>query len=136
MFGFEHAVFTTKNDGALNHILQFAHVARPGMIFQQLNGAIRESLDMDAVFAAKAAHEFLGQKWHVFTVVAQGRHADGHDIEAEKKILTKLFFLDAGLKIAVGGGDDPHIHLDGAIAAHAFEFAFLEHPQQFGLHAG
>ena len=39
-------------------------------------------------------------------------------------------------EIAVGGGDDADIHLDGAVAADAFEFALLQHAQQLGLDAG
>ena len=37
------------------------------------------------------------------------------------------------LELAVGGGDDAYIDLDGAVAADAFEFAFLQHAQQLAL---
>jgi hypothetical protein len=33
----------------------------------------------------------------------------------------------------VGGGDDAHVDLDRAVAAHALEFALLQHAQQLDL---
>ena len=41
--------------------------------------------------------------------------------------------LDGGLKIAVGGGDDPYVDLDRPAAADALELAFLQDAQEFGL---
>ena len=37
-------------------------------------------------------------------------------------------------KIAVGGGDDAHIHLDRALGADRIDFAFLQRAQQLDLH--
>jgi hypothetical protein len=47
--------------------------------------------------------------------------------------LPKLVFFHALLEPAVGGGDDPHVDIDRAVAANALEFAFLQHAQQFAL---
>ena len=39
-------------------------------------------------------------------------------------------------QVAVGGGDDPHVGLDGRVAADALEAAFLEHAEHLALHQG
>ena len=87
----------------------------------------------DAVFAGETAHELLGEMGHVLPVFAQRRHVNGHDVEAEEEVLAEFLALDAFLEVAVGGGDDADIHLDGAVAADAFELALLEDAQQLGL---
>ena len=61
---------------------------------------------------------------------------DGDDIEAEEEVLAEFLALDAFFQPAVGGGDDAHIHFDGAVAADPFEFPFLEDAQQLGLDLG
>ena len=89
---------------------------------------------LHAVFAREAMHELFGEKEHIFAAFAQRRHEHRHDVQAEVQILPEFLLLDALIEVAVGGGDDAHVHLDGARAADAFEFAFLQHAQQFGLH--
>ncbi len=63
----------------------------------------------------------------------KGGDMDGNDVEAEEEVLAEFLALDAFFEMAVGGGDDADIHLDGAVAADAFEFALLQHAQQLGL---
>jgi hypothetical protein len=36
-------------------------------------------------------------------------------------------------QVAVRSGDDPHVHLDGAVAADSLELALLKHAQQLRL---
>src|SRR6185312_3200910 len=76
------------------------------------------------------------QERHVLEALAQRGNVDRDNVQAEIQILAKLLLLDAGFEIAVGGGDDADIDLDGAIAAHAFQLALLQDAQQFGLHVG
>jgi hypothetical protein len=40
------------------------------VLIQSQQGLIGKPLDVDAVFAAKAAHEFLGQERHILGAVA------------------------------------------------------------------
>ena len=76
MFRFQHAVVAAQNDGAFDDVLQFAHVAGPVMVLQERAWRLGETLDVDAVFAAETAHEFLGQKRHVLAALAQRRHVN------------------------------------------------------------
>ena len=76
---------------------------------------------------------WLGQIGDVFLVFAQGGDMDGNDVEAEEKVLAEFLAFDAFFQTAVGGGDDADVHLDGAVAAHALQFAFLQDAQELGL---
>ena len=58
---------------------------------------------------------------------------NGHDVEAEEKVLAEFLALHAFLQTPVGGGDDAHVHFDGAVAAHPLQFPLLEDAQQLGL---
>ena len=51
---------------------------------------------------------------------------NGDDIEAKEEVLAKFLALDAVFQTAVGRGDDADVHLDGAVAADPFQFAFLK----------
>src|ERR1019366_9449635 len=90
---------------------------------------------VDAVFAAQAAHEFRRQQRNVLAPFTQRRHGNRHHVQTEKQVLAKFFFRDAFFEVAVRRGDDAHIHLDGAAAADAFQFALLQNAQQLRLHS-
>ena len=89
--------------------------------------------DADAVFAGEALHELTGEVRDVLHAFAQGRDVNGHHVKAEEQVLAELLALDAFLEMPVGGGDDANIHLDRAVAADAFQFAFLQDAQELGL---
>ena len=134
---FDNTGITRENDGAFDDVLQFAHVAGPVMARRaRRRRFVRKPLRGAAVFAGGPEQEMLGQEWDVFPAVAQGRHLDGDDVEAKEEVFAELLPFDALFEMAVGGGDDAHVHLDGAVAADAFQFALLEHAQQFGLDGG
>ena len=65
--------------------------------------------------------------------VAQRRQLDVDDVQAVEQILAEAALLHLLLEVDVGGGDDPHVHLDGLHAAEAHELALLHHAQQLGL---
>jgi hypothetical protein len=88
------------------------------------------------VFAGEAFQELIGQKRDITDSFAQRGHVDRHDVEAEEQVLPEFLPLHAFLQPPVRGGNDPHIHLDRAVATHALEVAFLQYAEQFGLHGG
>jgi hypothetical protein len=64
---------------------------------------------------------------------AEGRGFEADDIEAVVEVLTEVAFADGALEVAIGGGDDADINFDGFMRADAFDFAFLESAEDFGL---
>ncbi len=77
-----------------------------------------------------------GQGDDVFLAFPQGREAQVNNIEAVKEVATEAAFFHRSRQVGVGGGDDPHIHLDGLGAANPDDLAVLQHPQQGRLHLG
>jgi hypothetical protein len=69
----------------------------------------------------------------ILAALAQRRQADGDHVQAIEQILAELALADRLAQVAMGGGDDAHIGLDGNPAAHGGEFALLQHAQQPGL---
>ena len=79
----------------------------------------RDAVDSDTVLAGQALHELIGQEGYVFFALSQRWHRDGNNIQPEIEILAEFFASNALLQIAVGCGNDPHIHSNQPIAAHA-----------------
>src|SRR5258708_33827778 len=78
-------------------------------------------------------HKMLHQHGNVGATLAQRRQLDGKNVEPVKQIFAKPPVSDVLLQIAVGGGDDPHIDVQGVNAAEPFKLAILKDPQQLRL---
>ena len=133
MLGFQQPPFSAKNDGAFDDVLQFADVAGPVMRFNTAMQSSEMPLTRTPCLRAKRCMNLWARKRHVLLAFAQGRHVNGHDVEAEKQVLAEFLAFDAFFQVPVGGGDDADVHLDGAVAADAFQFALLQDAQQLGL---
>ena len=57
------------------------------------------------------------------------------NVQPIEKIFPEFARRDRLLQIAVGRGEDAHIHLDRVRAADPFKLALLQDAQQFGLAA-
>jgi hypothetical protein len=55
------------------------------------------------------------------------------DADPVIEILPEFAGGDQGGQIFVGGGNEPHIHGDGLVAAHTLKSFVFQHPQQFRL---
>lgn len=60
-------------------------------------------------------------------VVQSGKHPGG------KQIIAKTPGGTFDFQISIGGGDDPHINLDGLGASDPFNLAFLKDAEKFAL---
>ena len=59
---------------------------------------------------AKRARKRFDQVGDVFLVLAQRRDVDGHDVQAVVEILAEGALFEGGAQIAIGGGDEAHVH--------------------------
>ena len=75
------------------------------------------------------------QRDDVFPAVPQRRQLQIDHVEPVVQVFAEGAVGDRLFEVAMGGGDDPDIHLDGFLAAHPLEFVVLEHLQEFGLEA-
>ena len=85
--------------------------------------------------AREPAHEELGQRRDVVLAVAQRRHLDRDDVEPVEQVLAELALLHHLAQVAVGRGDDAHVHAQRAGAAEPLELVLLEHAQDLRLRA-
>ena len=65
----------------------------------------------------------------------QGRHHDGNDVEAVKKVFPEMIFSYQDFQIFVGGGDYPNIQPNGFNPPDPLESVFLQDPEDFYLEA-
>ena len=118
---------------ALDAVLQFAHVARPGLAGQPGQG-VRMQFKLDHVVATGGfVDEMPGQHDDVVTALAQRRHGQFHDVEAVVQVGAEAILVDQGLEIVVAGGEDADIGREQAGAAERAVFAILQKAQQADL---
>ena len=64
-----------------------------------------------------------------------GGNSQRNDVEAEIQILAERATLHLGQQVAVGGGEDAHVHAHRRRAAQPVDLAFLQGAQQLRLQA-
>ena len=100
------------DDGALDDVLQLAHVPRPRVLLEQRQHLGRELVgDVAAVLLVVLAYEVLCEREHVLAPLAQRGQLDGDDREAVVEVFAEGALPDGLLEVDVGGGDDAHVHL-------------------------
>ena len=129
IFCHDHAVF---EGGA-----EFADIAWPVVIEDGLHGVWGEGGEGFLIFFGERLEESGDENGDIFLALGEEGEGDGDDTEAEEEIGAEFFLADEIFEIFVGGGDEADIHLDGGIAADAFEGAFFaEDAEEFDLGGG
>lgn len=85
-----------QDDGALQHILQLPHIARPVVVQQHLHGVVGDSHHRLFHFGAEAGDKGFRQDGDVFLALSKGRDVNRDDIEAIEQVLPKFALLDGG----------------------------------------
>ena len=73
----------------------------------------------------KLLDEMAHQGRNIRPSFAQRGHPDGEHVEPVVQVIAKFLFRDRMGQIAVGGGNQTNVYLDGARAAQALEFMVL-----------
>src|SRR5260370_40992668 len=81
------------------------------------------------VFLAVVSH----QQGNVFRALAQGRNADGENIQPVVKIASQLPLFDHPVQVTVSRSYQPNVHSLRPSATAAFEFSVLYNAQAIGL---
>src|SRR5262245_30725178 len=111
--------------GALDGVLELAHVAWPAVFLERLHRVGAEAGDLASQLLGEVPEEVLRQRQDVLAPLAERRYRQVDDVQAVVEVLPEPALLDGGLEIDVGGGDDAHVHLHGAAAAEALELLVL-----------
>src|SRR5215470_16405707 len=126
-----------RNDHrALNHVLQFPNVSRPGVGLQQVQGLLIYLTDLLSDLPRVAVNKILYQQRNILLTFAQRRNLDGKDVKPVKEVAAESSSGYGGLQVSVCGGNDANIAGDGTAAADPFEFPFLQDTQQSDLGLG
>ena len=122
-----------EHDGALDHVLELAHVARPRVVEHALERGARDGEARLAVLLRVEPDEVIDEQRDVLAARAQRRRRDGDDVEPIVEVLAEAPRLHLGEQIAVGRGDDADVGLDG-VAAERLVLALLQDAQELHLH--
>ena len=118
-----------QGHGALELVLQLAHVAGPVEGHQQLEGLGGEPVDLLVVPLGGVFEDSLGEQRDVLAALAQRRQQDGKRRQAVVEILAKALPRDLGTEVAVRRRDDAHIDGAGRRVTDRHHLAFLQNPQ-------
>ena len=118
---------------ALDGVFQFANIAGPVVRQKQLARFVGDAANRSCGISVVALDEEIHQRKDVFFAIAQRRDEDRDDRQAIVKILAEVAFAHGFFQIAIGRGDDAHIHLHVAHAADAADDLVFQHAQQLGL---
>ncbi len=130
-------VAAAEHHRALDGVLQLAHVAGPGVVLEHAAAASSEKPRTALrVLRRVALQEVLGEQRNV--LAPRGQRGDAHldHVEAVVEVLAEAALLHLALQVLVGGGDEPHVDLDGLGAAEPLDLALLQHAQQLHLRRG
>src|SRR5213080_1240156 len=121
-------------DGALDHVAELAHVARPRVAHELREGLVGDAVDALLARHLAVAQELADQKRDVLDALAQRRDAYRHHVDTVVEVLAHPALGHRLRQLHVGGRDDPHVDLDAAVGAELLDLALLEHAQELQLH--
>src|SRR5450631_1180401 len=104
------------NQKATHYILKLADVAGPAVFEQRLLQLRRKRGELCAS-GHVAAQKDLGERDDLALSLPQRRDGDVHNIEAVEEIFTEGSLFDCTTQVAMSGGDNADINLDGAAAS-------------------
>jgi hypothetical protein len=106
------------------------HIAGP---VERHHAAHRALRDLRRRLGRELRHEVLDEQRNVLAPLAERRQRDLEDVQPVEEILAERALGNHPLQRRVGGGNDPHVHLDRLVATQTLEGALLQRPQQFAL---
>lgn len=134
--GFAQDFFPGQHDHALDAVAQFADIAGPRIGDQFGEGVRGDAGYVAFVFAGEFGDEAMDQAGNVTFAVAQRRQFEVDHAQAVKEVFAESPLADHFAQVAVGGGDETDVDLDGFGAADPFEGTGFQHAQQLDLGGG
>src|SRR5947209_4613371 len=114
-------------------MIQFAHVAGPGMLVKSFERRGIESGDVFAVTLRVAVKEMVRQKIDVFAAVAQRRQVNLNGIQTEEQVLTKAPGSRFRIDVGIGCRQDPHVHAACGRGANTLKISRFQDAQELRL---
>jgi hypothetical protein len=122
-----------EEHGAFDDVFELADVAGPGVGEEGLHGEGGDVLNVEAHAGVVEAHEEADELWDVLGALAEGGEVEVDDFEAVVEVFAEGGFVDHGLEVAVGGGEDLYVDADEVGAADAAEGLLFDGAEELGL---
>ena len=119
-----------QHDRPVDDVLELAHVSRPVVANERLQGPGRDRADVAIALAGDLAHEVLDEDRNVVAPLAERGHVDGHHVQAIEEIVAERPLAHGHPEIDVGRREHAHVDGNRPHAADAFHLALLEHTEQ------
>ena len=123
-----------ERDGAIDLVLELAHVAGPGEASQEVERRRREARHGFPVPGGGRSQEAGGEDRDVLEAFAERRKVDREGRETVVQVLTELAPTHHGGEIAIRRRDHARIDVAGARVAERHHLAVLEDAQELRLH--
>ena len=107
-----YAAVRGREDGAFHAVLEFAHVAGPGIGLHHVHGGRGDARDLLAVPGADAVQEMVGERDDVAATARKLGHRYREDRQPVVKVLAEELFSHQVLEVAARGGNEPHVASD------------------------
>src|SRR5262245_22003096 len=127
------ALTVALEHGHLDDVLELAHVARPVVGAELIEGGMRHAADAPPQPLPLVGDEMAHEQLDVLPSFAERRQVELHHLQAVKEVLAEGAPTDARSQIDVGRGDQAKVGPHETRAAEPPELALLEHAQQLGL---
>src|SRR5581483_1827095 len=118
-----------QNGGALQHVLQLAHVAWPGVLLQQLQRFMGQAWPRSVALCEKVPR----QGRDIVAPFGQRRQLNGKYRKPIEEVFAKLLLLHKVAKIGIGCRDHTNIDAKDVGAAQPLHLAPIEKAQQLRL---
>src|SRR5690349_4502060 len=120
--------------GALDRMIQLAHISRPRVAQEQLHRVGRETVTELLVIAhAVASEEMRGEERYVFPSLTERWQLQLDRVEAKQQVLPEPPRADLAVDVRVGGRDDAHVGSSRPRCPDTLELAALEDTEQLRL---
>src|SRR5438034_407393 len=120
-------------EGALDEILELAHVAGEVVRLERGEGVGRGAADLPAEAATEASDEVVRERRDVLAPRAERGQAHAHHVEAVVQVLAQLALRDRPLEVPVRRRDHPHVDRVRLGRADGTHLHLLEYAQELDL---
>ena len=122
-----------EHDGAKHRVLELADIARPIEARDQRHRLGGEAANALFLARGKMGEEGAREIGHVLAPPPQRRNADREHVQPIEQILAEAALAHQLDEVAVGGGNDAHVNLDGLASADRIDLAMLDGAQELRL---
>ena len=107
--------FGSRHRAALDDVLEFADVARPGVVHHRGEGFRADFLRDETAVGREAGQKVLDEQRDVVLALAQRRHDQMDDVEPVEEVFAELPLRDHVAQVPVGRRDHAHVRRGRAV---------------------